>query len=196
MRRTRAVLQDHAHRGAVGAGALEPAFVERTLERQHLGGRLGEVDVHRVDLLDQRERRRLALPDQRALGHQRAADAPGDRRDDKGIAQVDLRRPAPRPGRRPRRLSACFSAATALVYSLLADGVGLHQRLVALDQGAGRSQVGLGARELGPRAAQRGFVVQDAGSMRYSTWPARTSLPSRNTRCSTMPAARAHLRRA
>ena len=47
-----------------------------TAQAQHLGRRLREVDVHRIDLLDERQRRRLGLADQRAFGHQRAADAP------------------------------------------------------------------------------------------------------------------------
>jgi hypothetical protein len=40
-----------------------------------LAGRLREVHVQRVDLLDHRQLRGLALAHQRAFGHQRAADA-------------------------------------------------------------------------------------------------------------------------
>ena len=43
----------------------------RLAQAQHLGGRLREVDVHRVDLLDQRQLRGFALRHQRAFGHQR-----------------------------------------------------------------------------------------------------------------------------
>jgi hypothetical protein len=47
--------------------------------------------VDRVQLLDQRQWRGFVLPDQRAFGDQRAADAPGNRRGDGGVAEVQLR---------------------------------------------------------------------------------------------------------
>ena len=72
-----AVLQHDAHlrRPVAAGGAPELAAVEGAAQPHHVGGRLGEVDVERVDLLDHRQRRRLALADQRAFGDQRAADA-------------------------------------------------------------------------------------------------------------------------
>ena len=51
-----------------------PLSIARRKRSTSLAG-LGEVHVHRVDLLDHRQRRGLALADQRAFGDQRAADA-------------------------------------------------------------------------------------------------------------------------
>ncbi|MNL25964.1 hypothetical protein D3C87_1474680 [compost metagenome] len=47
--------------------------------------------MNRVELLDQGQWRGFVLPDQGAFGDQRAADAPGNRRGDGGVAQVQFR---------------------------------------------------------------------------------------------------------
>lgn len=59
---------------AVAGG--QGAFLQGVAQAQGLGRGLGEIRIDRIELLDARHQRRLALPDQRALGHQRAADAP------------------------------------------------------------------------------------------------------------------------
>jgi hypothetical protein len=84
-----AVLEhDRDARRVAAVGAPELAALDGAPEREHVGRRLREVDEHRVDLLDQRERRRLALADQRTFGDERAADAARDRRRHARIAEV------------------------------------------------------------------------------------------------------------
>ena len=99
-------------------------------QAQGLGRGLGEIRIDRIELLDARHQRRLALPDQRALGHQRAADAPGDRRSDRGVAEVQARGLQVGLGRAGRRLGAAQVGGGGIEV-LLADRLDLHQRLVA-----------------------------------------------------------------
>ena len=75
-----AVFLHDAHTGSIGAGsALELALVQGGAQLHDLGGRLGEVDIQRVDLLHHGELGRLALPHQSPLGHQCATDTARDR---------------------------------------------------------------------------------------------------------------------
>ena len=67
---------------------------------------------------------------QRAFGHQRAADAPGDRRGDAGITQVQLRRLHRRARGGHVGLALGLRRLRIDVF-LLADGLGIAQRLVA-----------------------------------------------------------------
>ena len=118
---------------------------------------MGEVDVHGVDLLHQRQLRRLALPDQRTLGHQRAANAAGDGRGDGGVTHIDL-----------RGLDGCLGSGHVGLGQLLcgdsrnqvllAHGMRRGQRLVALGLGLRRSQVGFGPGQAGLGAGQGGLV--------------------------------------
>ena len=55
-----AVLEHDANAGAVAAGTLELAALDRLAKTQHIGRALREVHVHGVDLLDDGELRRLA----------------------------------------------------------------------------------------------------------------------------------------
>jgi hypothetical protein len=143
-----AVLEDDADAGRFGAaGRLEPAALDGTAQVEQLGRRLREVDVHRVDLLDQRQRRRLALADERAFGDERAADPARDRRRHRRIAEADLGALQVRPGRRDIGLGGLLRGDGVDVV-LLADRVGFDERLVALGLRRRLRQVGLGARDL------------------------------------------------
>ena len=73
---------------------------------------------------------------------------------------------------------------------LLADGVGVEQRLVALGQRRGLRQRGLGARQRW-LARLRRWPGRAPRRCWNSSWPAFTSLPSVNMRFCRMPAARA-----
>jgi hypothetical protein len=77
----------HAGLVPLGQGDIAAALrLAHLLERVHAHG---EVDVHRVDLVDRGEQGGLAVADQRALGDLLLAGAAGDRRGDVGIAEVD-----------------------------------------------------------------------------------------------------------
>ena len=133
--------------GRVGAaGGLELAALDGAAQVEQLGRRLGEVDVHRIDLLDHRQRRRLALADQRAFGDEGAADAARDRRRHRRVAEVDLRALQACLGRRDVGLGGLLRRDGVDVV-LLADRVGFDQRLVALGLRRRLRQVGLGARD-------------------------------------------------
>ena len=152
-----AVVEHQAHLGATPAALAKLAGLDRAAQPQHLGGGLGEVDIHRVGLLDQRQLRDLALPDQRALGDQRTADGAGDRRPDLGVVDVE-----PRGG--DRRLGGGDIGLRLLQRGLrrhpfgLADRLGRGQRLVARQIGLGLGQIGLGLGLRRQRAVERGAV--------------------------------------
>ena len=152
-----AIGQQQAHAGAVRAGALELAALERAPQLHRLVGRLGEVDIDRIDLLHHRQRRGFTLADQRAFGHQRAANAARDRGRDPGIAEVDARGLQGRLGHGHIGLGLLLGRLCADEF-LLADGLGLDQRLVALGQRAGLHQVGLGLGQAGLGAVVAGLV--------------------------------------
>ena len=155
-----AVVQKHLHLGRLGAaGARQPPGGQRLAQLQHLVGRLRDVDVERIDLLHhgQRGAAVLLLVDQRALGHQRAADAAGDRRRHRGIPQVDAGRAHRRLAGGHLRLGRFFGGHGGVVL-LLAHGVGGHQRLVARGRGTGLRQLGLRLRQLGLGTLQHCFI--------------------------------------
>jgi hypothetical protein len=144
-----AVLQHHAHAGGFAApGALELAIGQGAAQLHDLASRLGEVDIHRVDLLDHGQLRGFALPHQCAFGHQGAADAARNRRRDAGVIQVDAAG-LHRCLARGHIGLGLFVRRHGVGVFLLADRVGGHQRLVALGQRAGLRQVGLGAGQRG-----------------------------------------------
>ena len=117
-------------------GLLPLAGAQRLAQREQLGAGLGEIDVDRVDLLDGGQVRRLAFAHQRSFGDERAADAPGNRRRHPGVFQIERGLGKPRFG--------LFPGGLGRVEFLLADGVDLHQRAVALHQELGRGNVGFG----------------------------------------------------
>jgi len=139
-----AVFQQHFHAG--GFGALEFARLDGSPQAQYIRAGLGEVDVDRVELLDGRQQRGFAPADQRALGHQRAADAPGNRGGDAGVFQILI-------GADQRGFGLLGLGGGQVVF-LLADCLDCQQRLVALDRLARDHQVcpgGLGTCAIGAR---------------------------------------------
>ncbi len=84
------VIEDQPHVGGIGLEHFEIAALEGAAKLIHLGDGLGKVRVDGVERLDGREMRGLVLPDQRALGDERTADAARDRRTDDGVAEVEL----------------------------------------------------------------------------------------------------------
>ena len=69
---------------------LKRAGLEFAPQLAELGGRLGEVRIDRIELLDRRDMRRFGLTDQRAFGHERAADSAADRRADPRVFEIEL----------------------------------------------------------------------------------------------------------
>ncbi|MNM64461.1 hypothetical protein D3C81_758600 [compost metagenome] len=83
-----AVIQDQADRhfaAVVGNGTGGDSLFE--LEEIVAG--LGDVDIHRIQLLHRRQRAALAGGHQRTFGDAGFADAPGDWRNNLGVLQVD-----------------------------------------------------------------------------------------------------------
>ena len=150
-----AVLQHHAHdSGFAAPGALELAIGQGTAQFHDLASRLGEVDIHRINLLDHGQLRGFALPHQSAFGDQGAADAARNGRRDAGVIQIDA---AGLHGG-----TACGHVGLGLLLRrhgvgvfLLADRVGGQQWLVALGQRGRLRQVGLGAGQRGLGTLQR-----------------------------------------
>lgn len=72
------------------ADFLQLPGAKRTAQFIEFTGRLGEVGVNRIELLNQCQRRGFVLPDQCAFGHQCAANTPGNRCSDGGITEVQF----------------------------------------------------------------------------------------------------------
>ena len=132
-----AVFQQQFDRGGVVAGLLQAAAGQVVAQLEDFQGRLGDVDVDRVELLDHRHGSALAIAHQRALADRRAADAPGDRRQHLGVAQVD--------GGRLQRGLGFHLLGPCFVELLAADRLFIHQQLIALGQRLAGLQGGLGA---------------------------------------------------
>ena len=95
--------------------------------------------------------------DQRALGHQRLSDTPGNRGVDRRVVQIDLCRLRCGLGRGQVGFGLLLGGDQGGVF-LLAHRIGFHQRLVALHLGAGLGQIGLALGDAGLGAVQRGAV--------------------------------------
>ena len=112
--------------------------------------------MDRVQLLDNRQRRGFVLADQRAFGHQGAANAPGNRCGHGGIAQVQ-------PGTLDGGLvGGHFGVGLAqggagVVVLLAADGVAFDQLAVALFLQARLERIGLGLAQVGLGTVQVGL---------------------------------------
>lgn len=119
------------------------------------GHGLLEVCIDRVELLDQRHGRGLALAHQGALGDQRTADAARDRRPDRGVFQVQGGRLHLGLGGLPRGLGRLQAGLHGLEV-LAADCLLRHQRRVAADHGTRFDQGRLGAGQLALGAGQGG----------------------------------------
>ena len=142
-------------------GGLELAAGQTLAQLHHGRCRLGDVHVHRIDLLHDGQRRGSALADQRAFRHQRTADAAADGRGHRRIRQVDLGRLQVGTGHVDVG-SRLALGRDGVVIVQLADGAGLHQRRVAGHLLGGQLLGRLGAhqRSLGTvvGGAQRGRV--------------------------------------
>ena len=153
----RAVLEDQANLGGGRAALVDPPGLHRLAQRQDLRRRLGHVDVDRVEPLDRGQCAGLARRHQRAFGERRALHAPGDRRRDAGVAEVDRRRLHRRLVllHRGRRL---FRARVGVIEILAADGVDLDEVGVPFGLVPGGCEVRLGIGLLGLRLVQGGPV--------------------------------------
>ena len=183
-----AVGQDQAHGDVLVGDTLHLAFADRPLHGGDFAGRLGEVHVDRIDLLDAGQRCRRVLADQRAFGDQRTPRAAVDRRGDRGVAQAQAGLLQFGLGRGNLRQGL---ARVGLRFGVLAfaDGAVLDQVGVALELVGRRRVAGLGPGQA-PRLMSRA-AFKGAGSIWNSTVPARTSWPSSYRRRVTMPATRA-----
>ncbi|MNS68658.1 hypothetical protein D3C72_1019420 [compost metagenome] len=124
------IIRIHLDLGGIVSRLGQLAGVQRFTHAHDVRGRLRDVDVQRVDLLNDSQLGHLALAHQCTFGHQGAADAARDGGGHRGIAQVDA-------GVGDSCLARCnlclssFFVGDCHVIVLLADGVGFHQRLVA-----------------------------------------------------------------
>ena len=121
-----AVVEDKAHprRRAV----LKRAGLEFAPQLTQLGGRLGEIGVDGIELLDRRHMRRFGLTDQGAFGHESAADSAADRRANPRVFEIE-------PGARDVRL------ARGDVRFGLAKGRNRHLQLRRRDRTAWRQRL-------------------------------------------------------
>ncbi len=85
-----AVIEDETDTCLIRGGACQLAIFHRTLQRQHVLRRLGEIRIDGVDLLDQREVLSAVRCHERAFGHQCRTDDAGNGRADLRIIKVDL----------------------------------------------------------------------------------------------------------
>ncbi|KAG1245169.1 hypothetical protein G6F65_021378 [Rhizopus arrhizus] len=131
------------------AHLLQLAAGERAAQRGQFRGGLGEVHVDGVQLLHRGHLRGGGGFDQRAFGDQRLADAARDGRGDVGIAQVDGRVVLRGLGGRHGGVGLAERRHGVVVF-LLADGVGLDQRGVAVGQQLGAEQIRLRLLQLCP----------------------------------------------
>lgn len=148
-----AVVLDQRGLGLALAYLLQLTGSEGAAQFVEFTGRLGEVGVNRVQLLDQGQRRGFVLPDQRAFGDQRAADAPGNRRGDGGVTQVQFR-PLHR-GLVGGDVGGCLAyRRPGVVVVLAADGIAFDQLGIALLLQARLEGIGLGLAQRGLGAVQ------------------------------------------
>src|SRR5262249_38839380 len=87
----RSVVEHEPHLGRIGFDLLELAALQIAPQLLQLPGRLREVGVDGIELLNGGKVGRLALPNQRAFGHQCATDTAADRRADAGIVEIELK---------------------------------------------------------------------------------------------------------
>jgi len=139
------ILQHDGNAGSTLARWLVLPIGQPSPELERFGRRLGEVHIHRINLLNHRKLRRIPLSDQRALCDQRAPNATRDRRGDRGIAQIDVGRLHVGLAHRDIRFGL-FLRCHGVRVGLLADHAGLEQRLVALGQCRRLRQIGLSPR--------------------------------------------------
>jgi len=152
-----AVFQHHAHRHRLTGQTAQLARRHGLAQGQQLTAALREVDVDAVDLLHQRQGRGLGGTGERAFGHQRAADAAGDRRFDARHLEVDASRLHRGLAGRDIGLGHLLRRQGVGVV-LLAERLRRGQRLVTLGGGLGLGQIGAGAGQLRAGGVQRRLV--------------------------------------
>ena len=140
-------------RGLGARRTLELTRGHGVAQLHHFGGGLRKVDVHRVDLLHDGELRCLALADERTFGHECASDAARDRRGDAGVAQIDIGRGEGGLGGGHVCLRGTLGG-DGIHVVLLADRVGLDQRLEAVGLRSRLREVRFGTCHAGLRALQ------------------------------------------
>jgi hypothetical protein len=145
--------------------------------------RLAHIDVDLVDLLHHRHRLGIGHADQRTFGHHRLVDAAGNRRADRGIAQVELA--TARIARASFTAHGPVRTGTGIVAMLLADRLRRRQRMQALRLHAAAAQRRL-------TALQRGQCRIDIGTEcrridLEQGLAGVTSAPCSNSRRCTMP---------
>ena len=132
-------------------------MAEHPAQAEHVRARLLDVDEHRVEPLDLRERVGLRRGHQCADREQRAADAAADRRGDGGELQVDPRGLERSAGLRDGRLRLARRGDGVGVI-LPADRLGIGERLVTLGLDAGGFGAGLRALEVGGGLGSGGAI--------------------------------------
>jgi hypothetical protein len=80
-----AIIEEEPDIGCFGVGTAQRAGLEGAAQRKQIAGRLGEVRIDRIELLDSSQIVGGAAADQRTLGDQSPADTAADRRLDLGI---------------------------------------------------------------------------------------------------------------
>src|SRR5690606_42123050 len=76
---------------SIVAGLLQSTAVQGTAQSQQFPGRLGDIHIDGIELLDGRQRLSLTVADQGAPGNSRTPDLTGNRRGYTGVAQIDAR---------------------------------------------------------------------------------------------------------
>ena len=148
-----AVRQQQRHRLIGACGQLILGTV--LLPAHDIGGRLGHVDMHRVDGADHRQRRRLTRRHQRALRGLRQTDHPVQRRGDGGAIQINI-----------GGLQLCLGGFHGGFGGIASgDGAffGLHAGDAAVAQLAHAGGFAAGLCGLGLRLRQRGFRLRHGG---------------------------------
>ena len=150
----RAVIQGNLH-GKINA--LERAGLEFLFNAHQIGGRLGDVHIKRVKLLNLRHIGGAAGGDQRAFGNIRLADDAGNRRQHLGILHIDFRL---LDGRfRDHDIGGGnLHFRQRLVISLARHRLLLDQRRVAVGGTLRQRLVGLRQRQLRLRRLQIGLI--------------------------------------
>jgi hypothetical protein len=142
------------------------------LQRLELRRWLAHIDVDLVDLLHHRHRLGIGHADQRTFGHQRLVDAAGNRRADRGIAQVELAT--------ARIARASFTAARACSYSALASSRCCWLTACAAASACRRCDCtrlrpSAASLRCSAASAESTSARNAAGSIWNRAWPARTS---------------------
>ncbi len=143
-----------------------PAAAQLAAQVEQVGARLLDVDEDRIEPLDRRQRRRLSDRDEPARGHQRTADAAGDRRGNVGETQIDLggahRGAVLRDGG-----GGLVGGRFRVGVILFRDRLQIGERLVAIGLASGGDGIGLGAREIGLRLRECRAILGRVDPVQY-----------------------------